>query len=1250
MSDAGPSRNPYVGPRSLQFGEKIYGRDRETRQLLDLLIAERIVLLYSPSGAGKTSLIQAGLIPGLRQEEFEVLPVIRVSRDAGEGVYPCNQYVMSALLSLERDVPPEKAIPAAELAAMKLCDYLERREAADGTDNGTFLIFDQFEEILTINPMNREAKMDFFNQVGDALRDLKRWALFAMREDHVAALDPYLRPIPTRLKSTFRLDLLTAESARLAVQQPAKDGGVEFTEEATTKLVEDLRQVVVQGPDGEAKSQAGPYVEPVQLQVVCFRLWEKLPAGVTKITGELVVGSSDVDSALADYYAERVAQIATKSGVKERVLREWFDRRLITESGIRGQVMVGSESTKELNEAAIQALVDVHLIRGEERRGVTWLELAHDRLVKPIRANNSAWSKQNLSVLQHAAAVWGNQGRSDALCLRGAAREEARKWAAAHDDELTATEREFLDVCQRNHDARTNKWAAGAVSVLTVVIGCISLLTIYAWRQAADAKKERDVATARSVAARALRLGDDRLDVALLLSTEAQRLCDLPETRGSLLASAYHNPRLTTYLNGSISPISAVAFNHDGSKVVTGDFEGVVQIWDATTHRMVETLPELVQGAVRSIVFSEDGRYMAATSKGRTVVLRDQKTGELTSLPAAFAHEADVWVAAFTSDSRFLATGDRSGRIQVWEIATGKVVKIEVAGEAGKAAAEVRALAFSPAGDALFAGCTDGEIRLWSLRDGAWSPVPRAFSAEHPDDPERDERVRAENVISDARLRDVRCLALSGDGKFLAAGRRSGAVDLYDVSKGEESVRVAAMARHDGSVSSLAFSPLAPAGEHEVMKLITASFDGTLRLWKVPTMEDVGPPFTGHVGRVFCVAFSGDRQSVVSGGADRRAILWNASQHVAQTGRTESAEVTFSIAFSPDGVFEANGYADGTTALWKRSLADWGKSSRVVLRSETVAADRFPILTFSGDSTRLATFSADGKLRVYDLAKAGTDGMPPMIFELEVTTPADAKKVKAMGLSRDGDRVGLGVAENGMAQIFLWKVATREPLFPEPIVNEIDGVMYALEFSPDGRHIATGGDGERAVLWKIDGGAKPTSLAFPEFHTGIIRAIAFSPNGKMLATTSGDNTLILWDTAKGIRLSAPLTGHHAPVVVAAFSPDGRFLASGSDDHSVILWDVATRQATGQLTGHTDSVRALAFSRDSKRLYTGSWGADSCSWELDPEALENKCRDRANRNLSQSEWTDYMLSGPYRQTWPNLPTPPDENTGFQNPSR
>ena len=255
-------RNPYVGPRALRQGEQIYGREREARQLFELLIAERVVLLYSPSGAGKTSLIQAALVPQLAQEEFRVLPTIRVSRGVAAGLVPRNPYVMSALLSLEQNVPPERAIPQAQLAEMEFADYLAKREAEDESEGSLFLIFDQFEEILTFDPLNREAKAEFFSQLATGLRDLERWALFSMREDHVAGLDPYLRPLPTRLKATFRLDLLTAEKARLAVQGPAHDEGVEFTEEATTKLVDDLREVTVQGPGGVPDSVSAPMSNP----------------------------------------------------------------------------------------------------------------------------------------------------------------------------------------------------------------------------------------------------------------------------------------------------------------------------------------------------------------------------------------------------------------------------------------------------------------------------------------------------------------------------------------------------------------------------------------------------------------------------------------------------------------------------------------------------------------------------------------------------------------------------------------------------------------------------------------------------------------------------------------------------------------------------------------------------------------------------------------------------------------------------
>lgn len=180
---------PYVGPRPFEIGETCYGRSWETLELRDLLIARRIVLLHSPSGAGKTSLIQAGLIPELKKERFHVLPVVRVGNEPrevlerGDGG---NRYVLSVVNALDAALPETQRT---ELVGSSLAGYLERFRrivsAAGEEPTPEVLILDQFEEILTLDPTDVPLKEAFFNQLGEVLRDHRRWALFAMREDYV---------------------------------------------------------------------------------------------------------------------------------------------------------------------------------------------------------------------------------------------------------------------------------------------------------------------------------------------------------------------------------------------------------------------------------------------------------------------------------------------------------------------------------------------------------------------------------------------------------------------------------------------------------------------------------------------------------------------------------------------------------------------------------------------------------------------------------------------------------------------------------------------------------------------------------------------------------------------------------------------------------------------------------------------------------------------------------------------------------
>ncbi|HYU34516.1 MAG TPA: hypothetical protein VEW48_20385, partial [Thermoanaerobaculia bacterium] len=146
--------NPFVGPRPFELGERLYGREREISELHFRLSAERIVLLHSPSGAGKSSLVQAGLLP-LLARSFDVWGPTRVNAEpALSGTNPgANRYVLSAVQGFEEGVPKSFRRPLEVLAQQTLAGYFEQRPRRRSAPQNVVLLFDQFEEILTVDPL-----------------------------------------------------------------------------------------------------------------------------------------------------------------------------------------------------------------------------------------------------------------------------------------------------------------------------------------------------------------------------------------------------------------------------------------------------------------------------------------------------------------------------------------------------------------------------------------------------------------------------------------------------------------------------------------------------------------------------------------------------------------------------------------------------------------------------------------------------------------------------------------------------------------------------------------------------------------------------------------------------------------------------------------------------------------------------------------------------------------------------------------
>src|SRR5215472_10748395 len=210
--DAKPAgkSSPYVGPRPFRAGDLFYGREDELTGLLDKLLPGGVTLLHSPSGAGKTSLIQASVVPELSKLDFQIcgttaprFSALRVNLPPPEELRVANRYVFSVVNGL---VGP--LVDRQEAASMTIEDALVRFAEEADPECRQMIMLDQLEEVLRLDPADIEGQKEFFIQLGMCLRRGRRWALLAMREDYIGGLARFKRYFPNELRTTYRLDFL----------------------------------------------------------------------------------------------------------------------------------------------------------------------------------------------------------------------------------------------------------------------------------------------------------------------------------------------------------------------------------------------------------------------------------------------------------------------------------------------------------------------------------------------------------------------------------------------------------------------------------------------------------------------------------------------------------------------------------------------------------------------------------------------------------------------------------------------------------------------------------------------------------------------------------------------------------------------------------------------------------------------------------------------------------------------------------
>jgi hypothetical protein len=417
--------SPYPGPRPYARGEHdvFFARARETAEMCDLAVSFDVVVIYARSGAGKTSLLQAGLGPRLDAQGTKVL-FARVGSDGGNDDRIPNVFVHNALCTL-RQTEDTLATPeileslreaSLEIGLQRLVPGLQGKGLPTGKPQETLVIFDQCEELFTTNQSRWRHREAFVKQTVDALRSIDHLhVVISIRADFLAELDPYARLLSRIDQTRYRLERLREASAVEAVVKPLETRKIRLDEANALEFVRGL----MKGRDGDV----GEFVETVHLQLACENLWKAIgsaPQVAPSVAGAGSAGAGiafshenrhfridtrtirSIDETLRAMYDHAIARACKETRVSERTLRTIIDERLITSAHTRGFADVGTFTEHGVPQKALDILDFERVLGRETRAGLPWYELTHDRLVESVRASNDAWKQRQ----RDRRAVW----------------------------------------------------------------------------------------------------------------------------------------------------------------------------------------------------------------------------------------------------------------------------------------------------------------------------------------------------------------------------------------------------------------------------------------------------------------------------------------------------------------------------------------------------------------------------------------------------------------------------------------------------------------------------------------------------------------------------------------------------------------------------------------------------------------------------------------------------------------------------
>ncbi|MCU0967854.1 MAG: WD40 repeat domain-containing protein [Rubrivivax sp.] len=1194
-------QNPWPGLDCYTEAAQRYfhGRDADSAELLRLVRQSPFVLLYGKSGLGKTSMLQAGVFPELRQARF--LPVyLRLDYTEGAEQPPLQQAlarVVQAAVDAGADVePPEPG--------EGLWSYLQRRErpiwTADNYPLTPVLVFDQFEEVFS-----RGGSAGHVKQVLDAIADVagdrfsselaedpasaerlnlqsqQYRVVLSFRSDFLADIESWERQANLPKHEALHLKAMTPETAVAAVEK----AGAAVLEPGVAERIVDF----VLDRDDAGGGQRATEVEPVLLSLCCFQLNNRRAPGRRIDAALLASAGQDI---LLDFYREALA------GTEPRVAHFIQDHLILggryRASYPRDEALASGALTK----AELELLTQRRLLRVDPQGDVPRIELIHDRIVGLVNEGRQARLAEARLAAERAEAERAEAERRS----REEARAAEQRAAEAIRREQEAREREREAARSRNRW----RWAMGALAVMTFGVVFFAL-------EASDRRREA-VSNLHLAQARWLGLqssgmlngsvaGSDALAYQQLLVAQALRpdAADELPVFAALLAREQllrFEPVTVVAETRETEPIALAFLPGPTPRLVVGHADGTLTLRDPARPAQVIERAQGHRDWVQSIAVSPDGTRLVSASQDGT--LRRWRTGPLAPEGEPIpGHEGAAYSVAYAPDGSRFVSGGEDGWVRTWDAADGTMR----GGQQPMADRAIYGVAWSPSADRPLV------VAVTSAGSG-----PRDTASLILLEPETLVSVDTRYAHSS----DALAVTIDPRGLSTLTGGSDATVRMRRIEAGggeRDGLRSSWRADASAEVMAVAFSPngrWAASGDAA----------GEVQLWDVEQGRPVGLPLRGAEAPVTNVVYSPDGRWLVSSSEDLGLRVWSLDPQWAAAPSTpvrlprDAARVALDAAGTGGLVGLAGdrlGLLDGGSALRPLDIASATSS----------AGPAEPLMACSTDSA-----PAQRKSR----GISAYPGRAP-----EEAAPGRAPAPGAAPLAAVvGER---GVTAHGDGWLRRWLLPSGSPAGAPLHVSGC--ALEAVALSADGRFVAVA-DADRQMLVLDDRGRV------------VMRPPADRERVVALAVGTGGDALVVATSGLGLRIHRQrggtpqeLPGLVAPASSLALSPDGRHLVVGTEAGTMQFWDLESARPLGEPQFvHNGAVQSVVFDAEGRHVVATGPRGDRRAWPAPAGWSAGLCA-KLDHNPSRRQWAEWVPTGePYRCLCPGLPIAPDDPASGQ----